>query len=99
MSFSQTLEVLDLVQFTGANPAIRSDLGSVFVYTGVSGALTKTISAPLTGYSNHVWVKNSTAFVLTIEPNEGDIDGAADLTVLTNEHYHLFWNGTVWLTI
>lgn len=98
MSFPQTLETLDLTTFTGANPNIRSDRGAVFEFTGPA-PLTKIIDAPIAGFSNHVWVKNSTAFILTLDPDGFNIDGLADLAVPANAHFHLLWTGTTWITI
>jgi hypothetical protein len=102
---------LNTLLFTQALDTVGPEGADVFIYNG-AGAHAVDLEAPAAECTaNDLWIKNSSAFALTITPTAGLIDGVASITLLgtsagafpfgTNggEAVHLIWNGSNWINV
>ena len=102
---------LAVVTFTAVLDTIGVEGTDVWVYTGGANHAVDLEGPAAECTTNDLWIKNRSAFTLTITPVVGTIDGVASITLAgTNpgtypfgtdggEAVHLIWDGTNWIIV
>lgn len=102
---------LVVVPFTAVLDTIGVEGTDVWIYTGGANHAVDLEGPAAECTTNDLWIKNSSAFTLTITPVAGTIDGVASITLAgtnpgtypfgTNggEAVHLIWDGTNWIIV